>query len=440
MKASFRLTLAFGLVVSFAIGAMGADWPGFRGSRGGVADDGDLPVKWDDGNFLWKTKLPGAGASSPITYGDKIFVTCYSGYGTKLAAGMGGGKGGKGGGGAGSGDMKALRYHLLCIDRAKGEVVWKKDIEPKLPEANFGSFTNQHGYASSTPVTDGERVYVFFGKTGVAAFTLAGEKLWHESVGTATDNWGTAASPIVTDGVVIVNAAIESESLVGLDAKSGKEKWRVKGIAKCWTTPLLVETKDGKNEVVMSLPGKVVAYEPKTGAELWRCNTAGAGGGGYTSSTPVARDGVVYVVTGGKKGESSSVAVKVGGRGDITDSHVLWKKGMGTGIASPVLAGDQLCWVAGLATVLKTNDGSIVTNERLYTGGQEYVSTVSAGGKIFALTRTSGLYVLAGDGKFQELAHNEFKGDDSLFNASPAVSDGKMYIRSNEYLYAIGKK
>lgn len=451
MKTMLRLTLAFAVTAGATAVGLPADWPNFRGVNGGVADDGGLPVKWTASDRLWKSKLPGPGASSPITYGDKIFVTCYSGYGTNLTAGMA--KGGKGGGKGGAdegGDQKKLRYHLLCMNRDSGKLVWQKDVEPKLPEVPFTGFLREHGYTSSTPATDGERVYAFFGKTGVVAFKLTGEKVWQASVGTDTDKWGSGSSLIVHDGIVIVNASIESQALVGLDAKTGQEVWRQKGLSTCWTSPLLVETKDGKHEVVMSLAGKVVGYDPKSGKELWRCQgigggaggggKGGKGGGGYTSSTPVARDGVVYVVGGGGPNPAVSLAVKAGGRGDVNESHVLWRKSLGTGIASPVLQGDNLCWIAGSATVLKASDGSTVAQERLYDSRQEYVSPVVAGDKIFALTRRSGLYVLAGSPKFQELAHNEFDGDNSVFNASPAISDNKLYVRSNEYLCCIGKK
>jgi outer membrane protein assembly factor BamB len=302
----------------------------------------------------------------------------------------------------------------------------------------------EHGYASSTPVTDGERVYAFFGKSGVLAFDLSGKELWRVSVGTNTNamGMGSGASPVLYKDVLIVNAAIESGTLVGLDKRTGKELWRARGLGTSWASPLLVETKDGKPEVVMSLPGKVVGYDPETGKDLWHCQGVGrAGGMGYTSSTPVARDGIVYVTGGGGPGTPAvTLAVRAGGRGDVDKTHVLWRKRVGTGIASPVLSGDYLCWVSGTATWLKLADGATAHKERLYSSTNEYVSAVAAGDKVFALTRFDGLYVLAGGGKFQQLAHNEFAGDRSVFNASPAVSDGRLYLRSNAYLYCIGKK
>ncbi len=454
-----------------------ADWPCFRGPKGGVADDVDLPAQWTKDNVLWKVKLPGLGSSSPITAGDKVFVTCYSGYGTTLTKGFGGGGkggfGGKGGsdkgkggdkgksddkgkggfdkgkGGFGfggpdtGGEQKNLRLLLLCLERATGKILWQKDIPPKLPEFPFNNFNREHGYASSTPVTDGERVYVFFGKTGVLAFDLDGNRLWHVDVGSGTDAWGSAASPILYQDLLIVNAAIESQSLVALNKKSGKEVWRVKGLGKSWSTPVLVQSsppgrgQGGKQELVVSLPGKMAAYDPRTGDELWHCEGIA---GMYTISSPVARDGVVYAMGGGGPTPPMALAVRAGGRGDVTKTHVLWRKKAGTGISSPVLSGDHVCWVAGAAWCLKAADGETAYQERLYDGFGEYVSAVAAGDKIFALTRFDGLFVLAGGGKFQKLGHYDFEGDSSIFNASPAVSNGRLYIRSNNYFYCIGKK
>ncbi|MCI0639193.1 MAG: PQQ-binding-like beta-propeller repeat protein [Gemmataceae bacterium] len=470
-----------------------ADWPGFRGPNGSAAsDDKDLPAQWTKENIHWKLKLPGPGTSSPITTGDKIFVTAYSGYCTSVNKGKGGmgfpgkgfpgkgpggkgfpGKGppGKGGfskGGFGKGDdadaqeQMKLRFVLLCLDRHKGQILWQKEIQPKLPETPASGMILEHGYSSSTPVTDGESVFAFFGKTGVVAFDLAGNKLWQADVGSGKHMWGTASSPVLYKNLVIVNAAMESGALVGLDKKTGKEIWRKKGISPCWTSPLIAETPtkgrtSGKShELILSLPGKIVGYDPETGNELWHCQGIGKGGGagggfggggfggfgaGYTCSTPVAKDGVVYVIGGGgPNGAPTAIAVRAGGNGDVTKSHVVWRQKAGASFASPVVSGDRLHFVAGNAYCLKLDTGEVVYNERLYSGGNEYVSAVAADGKIFALTRTDGVHVLAAGDKFESLAHNEFAGDKSIFNASPAVSSGRLYIRSNEYLYCIGKK
>ncbi|MCI0460607.1 MAG: PQQ-like beta-propeller repeat protein [Gemmataceae bacterium] len=485
MSAVRRFTLAAVVSVSTFVGSLAADWPGFRGANGGVAEEQNLPVKWTQDNILWKIKLPGPGASSPITSGDKVFVTCYTGYGTTISkgggfgggfgkggfdkgkggfgkgkGGFGKGKGGFGKGGFGRGggadaEQQSLRLVVLCYDRHKGAVLWQKEVKPKLPEMSFTGFMREHGYTTSTPATDGERVYVFFGKTGVLAFDMKGKQLWQTDVGSSTNMWGSGSSPILHKDLLIVNAAIESKSLVALDKTTGKEKWRVRGMGTNWSSPVVVKAKDGKYELVLSVPGKIVGHDPDTGKQLWSCEGIGSSGGGggggggfgggfggaYTASTPVVRDDIVYVIGGGGPStRAAALAIRAGGRGDVYKSHVLWRARLGTSVSSPVLSGDYLCWVSGMAVALKASDGKTAYRERLYSDSNEYVSAVASGDKIFALTRTDGLYVLAGGGTFKRLAHYSFPGDSSIFNASPAISNGRMYIRSNAYLYCIGNK
>jgi outer membrane protein assembly factor BamB len=312
----------------------------------------------------------------------------------------------------------------------------------------------EHGYASSTPASDGKCLIVFFGKSGVIAFDLQGNQLWQADVGSETHMWGTASSPVIHQDMVIVNACIESKALVGLDKKTGKEIWRAKSIGTCWGSPALVETKDGKTEVVMNWAGKIVGYDPLTGKELWHCDGIGAGGGGggfggggfgggfggYSSTTPVAKDGVVYAIGGGGPMPGAAIAVKAGGSGDVSQSHVLWRQKSGASTCSPVIVGDRLCWVDGMLHCLSLEDGKSMQKDRLYDSRGEYVSAVATGNKLFALTRFDGLFVLDAADKFAKLDRYEFTGDKSIFNASPAVSNGRLYLRSNEYLYCIGKK
>ena len=463
MNSMYRMLVA----VTGLLGALGTlaagDWPGFRGAKGGASDAQDLPAKLTTENVLWKVKLPGAGTSSPIILDDKIFLTANAGYGTSISKGMmGGGFGGKGKGGfpgkgkggfpgkggADAGDQSRLKLLVLCLDRASGKIVWEREVKPKLPETAFSGMMREHSYASATPVTDGKNIYAFFGKSGVHAFDLEGKQLWSADVGTATHMWGTAASPVVFKDVLIINAAIESKSLIGLDKNSGKQLWNKTGLGTTWSTPVIVETKDGTHECVVNNPGKIAAYDPETGKELWTCQgVTGSGGGGggfgggaYTASTPVARDGVVYAIGGGGPTPAAALAVKSGGRGDVTKSHVLWRAKAGATNCSPVLTGDQLCFVDGSVTCLNLADGKITYKERLYSARNEYVSAVTAGDKVYALTRNDGLFVFTGGGKFEKISHLDFPGDASVFNASPAISDGRLYLRSNEYLYCVGKK
>lgn len=420
------------------IQAVVADWPGFRGDGSAISNAKDLPAAIEMDNILFKVKLPGLGASSPIVIGDRLFLTCYSGYGNKLTEGF------KSGGFLDKpkkDDQSALRLWVLCFDRNKGDVLWKKEIEPKLPEAPFANFLREHGYASSTPVSDGQRLYVFFNKTGLFAFDLEGKQLWHKDVGEGTHEWGSATSPVLSNKTVIINAAIESKTVIGFDKVSGKELWRVKDIPPCWTSPVVVSLEGGKQEVVLSAPGKVLGIDPDTGEELWQCQGLGGGGiSGATCSTPTVQGDKLFIMSAGPSTPPTMLAIKAGGRGDVTKTHLLWKQKAGSGICSPVAHGGFVYFVDGSANCLDAESGKVVYKERLYDGRGEYASPVVADGKIFALTRFDGLFTLATGTKFTQLGHKPFEEDRSQFNSTPALAGNRMYLRSNEWLYCVGKK
>jgi outer membrane protein assembly factor BamB len=200
--------------------------------------------------------------------------------------------------------------------------------------------------------------------------------------------------------LLLVNASVESSSLVALDKSSGKEVWRTKGLLDTWSTPTLVALPRGSHEVVLNTPDALLGFDPATGEKHWQCEGLG---GSAATSTPVARDGVVYVTGSGVEG-AATMAVRAGGRGDVTKTHVLWKQKEGVGICSPVLDGDYLYWVSGRACCLNARTGEVVFRERLYQARQEYASAVAAGGKLFAFTRRNGAFVLAGNGRFERLA------------------------------------
>jgi outer membrane protein assembly factor BamB len=411
-------------LLTFVITPLRADWPSFRGPGGlGVSSDTAVPLTWGPkDNVVWKTKLPGNGTSSPIVWKDRVYLTGYTDYGL-----IGKGKGG---------DVAKLKRHLLCVDRKTGAIIWRKDVATKMPETDFNNYINEHGYASSTPVTDGERIYVFFGRTGVLAFDLDGKELWQTEVGQYLNSWGSASSPILYRDKVIVNAAVERSSLVALDKKTGKEVWRVKGLRDCWSTPLVVEVPGGKDEIVLGTPGLLIGVDPENGEKLWHCDATGTA---TASSTPIARAGIVYAMVAGFNGRNF-IAIKAGGRGDVTKTHVLWEQPKaGANHTSPVLVGDRLYYVSGQVYCLDAKTGKLVYQQRLYDTRMEYVSPVAVGDKIIAFTRTSGAYVFSTGDKFVQHAHNDL-GDSSVFNASPALSGGQLFIRSNEYLYCIGKK
>jgi outer membrane protein assembly factor BamB len=415
--------IAPGLVLSYSLLAAAADWPQFRGPGGlGVAPakEKDLPAKWDDDtNVAWKAELPGPGSASPIVVGDRVLVTCYSGYGVPNKKG---------------GDLKDLRRHLLCFNRA-GKLLWKKEVAAQVEDSTYSPpYITMHGYASSTPTSDGKNVYVFFGVAGVLAYDLDGNELWRRSVGTDTDGWGSGSSPVLHKDLVIVNAAIESGSLVALHKDTGKPAWTAKGLSRSWSTPTLVDA-GSRKELVVNLPGKFRAYDPDAGRELWNClGTRDF----YVCPEVIAHDGVVYAI-GGR--DYNGVAVKAGGQGEVKE---LWRVKRGSNVGSPVYHDGYLYWAhegQGVVYCVKAADGTLVYDKRLAPEpGRIYASATYGDGKIYYVSREKGVYVVAASPTFELLAHNTFKSDSSVFNASPAIADGQLFLRSDRYLYCIGKR
>jgi outer membrane protein assembly factor BamB len=429
MRQFYRTVLWLILAVCVLAGGTGlsareqsADWPQFRGAGGHATSAATgLPLTWStQDNVLWKTALPGPGASSPIVVGERIFVTCYSGYGV---------------GGSGQGIMDQLKLHVVCVDRGSGEIRWDREVTPHLPEQ--ARIREDHGYASSTPVAEPDRVYVFFGKSGVLAFDFDGNPLWRTEVGSQVHGWGSGASPVLFGDLVIVNASVESESLVALDKRTGKQVWRVRGIRDAWNTPVLVPLQDGVQELVVAMPRKVMGFDPATGDALWSCANDITW---YIAPTMVARDGVIWSL-GGRSGVAA-VALRAGGRGDVTATHRLWTGERGSNVPSPVLHEGYLYWMNennGIAFCAEAMTGRIVYDERIARAGQVYASPVLADGRLYYVARNGRTFVVAAAPKYELLAVNDL-GDGSTFNASPAVAGNRLLLRSDKFLYCLGLK
>jgi outer membrane protein assembly factor BamB len=421
MKPTRRILLVLAVLGTCSL--IGADWTEFRGPGGqGISAEKDLPSEWSSQkNIIWKTPLPGPGTSSPITVGKRIFLTSYTGYALDVAK---------------PGMMEDLRRHVLCLDRGNGKVIWSKEFQPVLPEHKYAGEGSYHGYSSSTPISDGERLYVFFGKSGVYCFDLDGNQCWQVSVGTGINGWGSAASPLLYKNLLIVNASVESGSLVALNKADGKEVWRTKGIQSAWNTPVLVKAPSGDTELVISVQNRLLGFDPETGKELWNAD----GVHRYVCPSVVAHDGVVYAIGGGH----TSLAVKAGGRGDVTKTHVVWRESKGSNVGSPVYHDGHIYWASdggGVVYCQEAATGKIVYQQRLEpASGLIYASPVLADGKIYYVSQHKGTYVVAAKPKFELLARNVFEDDSSRTNASPAVSDGQLLLRTDQNLYCIGKK
>ena len=416
--------------------AVAEDWPRFRGPMGsGVANSGTaVPSTWSPkANLAWKVEMPGPGASSPIIVGNKAFVTCYSGYGLDQSN---------------PGELENLVRHLVCVDMQTGKKLWQKDVKVVLPEDPYsGIGVTAHGYASHTPVSDGKNVYAFFGKSGVHAFDMDGNKLWSAEVGKESDptRWGSSSSPIVFDNLVIVTASAESQSIVALDKSSGKEVWRqeAKGLDGMWGTPALVKIDDNRTDLVMCVSKELWGLNPKTGKMRWLADATGA----QNAYSSIIQDGSrVFAVTGRGGG---SVAVDAGGSGDISKTNTVWTGGVSGSFASPVRHESKIYAIArGIVTVMDTDTGEQLERLRLkggeQTGGRfgslDYPSPIVVGDRLFYMNGSGQMYVFALGDKMEQLAVNKVTNDKEIFWGTPAVSNDKLVIRSSENLYCVADK
>jgi hypothetical protein len=390
----------------------------FRGPNGqGIDSESKPPTQWSQTeNLAWKIPLPGPGASSPIVWKDRIYLTYHTGF---FIPGQPGGS------------QEDLRRHLIAIQTKDGSILWKKELVAKLPEQDK---IRDHGFAASTPAADNDAVYTFFGKSGVYAFDHSGKELWQADVGSRTNGWGSAASPILYKDLLIINASVESDSLIVLDRKTGKQKWAVQGIKESWNTPIILQLPGGRTELVLAIQGKILAFDPSTGKELWFCKTDITW---YMVPSLVHEDGIVYCL-GGRSG-IAGLAVKAGGSGDVTATHRLWTSNKGSNVSSPVVFKGHLYWTheqQGIAYCAKADTGKIVYEERLPRAGQFYSSALLANGNLYYLSRDGKTFLLPAQPKFQNPTINDLS-DRSIFNGTPVPLENKLLIRSDKFLYCI---
>ena len=412
------------------------DWPRFRGPLGNAVagDSNSVPSTWSpSANLDWKTELPGPGASSPIIVNGRVLVTCYSGYGLSQET---------------PGNIEDLVRHLVCVDLQTGKKLWQRDVPVSLPEDPYsGIGVTAHGYASHTPVSDGQNVYAFFGKSGVHAFDLDGNKLWDAEVGKESDpaKWGSSSSPIVYQDIVIVTASAESQAIIGIDKKTGEEVWRqeAKGLDGMWGTPSLVQVDNDRTELVMCVAKELWGMDPRTGKLLWYADATGA----EQAYSSVILDGKrVFAFTGRGGG---SIALDAGGRGDVGESNTVWTGRDSARFASPVQHGSRLYLVAeNILKVVDAETGERIDQFRLRgaerTGGRfgslDYPSPVIVGDRLFYLNGSGQMYVFALGEETEQIALNRFTTDKELFWGSPAVSDGRLVVRSSNHLYCVADR
>lgn len=426
-----RTALLFVPLALCAVAAKGEDWLGFRGvSNSGISSTAKIPESWgDQKNLKWKVQIPGAGSSSPIVVGDKVFVTAYSGYGVNGEADS----------------LEKLKRHLICYNKSNGTQIWAKEVASDANEDPYRGYITEHGYASSTPVSDGEMVYVFFAKTGVLAFNMSGEQVWKKSLGTRSNSrsWGSASSPVLYKNLVIVNAADEARAIIALDKKTGKEVWKAPAetLDLSFNTPLLVKGEGDKSELVIAVPNEVWGLNPDSGKLQWYAQVPIDGN---VSPSLIAHEGVVYACGGFQR--KGSAAVKIGGMGDVSKTHVLWTSQYTSYVPSPLYYDGHLYWVNqnGVAHCVNAKTGELLFQERLTVEGgaraRLYASVSLAKNRIVVVTRNAGTFILDAATKFKQIANNRFEGDTSQFNGSPAFSGNQMFLRSDKFLYCVESK
>jgi outer membrane protein assembly factor BamB len=406
---------AVGLFLAVLAGsAVAADWPRFRGPNGtGASDDADLPVQWSAGQgVLWKAALPGVGHSSPVVAGGKVYLQSASEDGRQRL--------------------------LLCLDAGSGKELWRYQTP-----AQRGHTHTRNTLASSTPAVEGRRVFaVFWDGRGVrlAAFDTKGSCLWQRDLGPFRSQHGPGFSPVVVDGMVMVNNDQDgSAELLAFDAASGKPMWRSQRQAyrACYSTPFVRDLPGGGRELLVVSTAAISGYDPATGEEHWHCNWPPARMPLRTVSSAVLADGVIVATAGDGAGDRLCVAVKPGVTGDVTATNLLWEDRKAFPYVPSVLAhGKHVYSVndAGFAACHVARTGEMVWQHRLGPGVT--ASPVLAGGKVFAVTEDGEVVVYRAAPRFELLGRSRL--GEPVY-ASPAVADNRLYVRGTRHLFCIGK-
>ena len=417
----------FVVVVSFlAAGIQAANWPSWRGPNGsGVAPEANLPLQWSaTENVRWKAALPDRGNSSPIVWRDRVFVTQTI--------------------------EKEHRLVVMCFNRADGKVLWQSGTTYSQKDPTHDA----NPYSSSSPVTDGERVIAWFGSAGIYCYDFNGKELWRRDLGKQNHQWGYAASPIIHGDLCILNFGPGDRTfLTALDKKTGKSLWKVdvpqvapkvrtdgfagqrNGVSGSWSTPLVINV-NGRDELIVSFPEQIRAFDPKTGTELWVCD----GLNPLVYSSPIYGDGVI-VAMGGFQG--TSVAVKPGGTGNVTATHRLWKRErnknqLGTGVIHEGYF--YVLDTPGIAECIELTTGKLIREKRvsgLGSNNESWSSMVLSGDKIYILNQSGDTIILKASPTFDLIGVNSIGNE--LTNASLAASEGQLFIRTHQNLWCVGE-
>jgi outer membrane protein assembly factor BamB len=396
------------LFLGQAGGVLAEDWPCWRGPRlDGTSLETNVPVYWNaTSNIAWKTELPGAGHASPIIYGDRVFTV------SALA--------------------DTQERLLLCLDRKTGELLWKQ----KVLSAPFEQKHELNSFASSTPATDGERIYVSFldrDHMFAAAYDFQGKELWNNRPGPFSSMHGFCSSPLIYRDKVILNGDHDGDSyLVALSRTDGRMIWKTarENHTRSYCAPLIREMA-GRQQMVLSGDKCVASYDPEEGERRWVID----GPTEQFVASPVysEKTGLVYI-TGGFPAHHI-LAIRPNGTGNVTGTHIVWRTTKGAAyVPSPIIAGDYFLVVSdsGVAYCFEAANGNVAWTERL---GVEHASLVSAEGRVYFLNDRGVMNVVKPGPQFVRLAENDL--GESFF-ASPAISRGQIFLRGEKHLFCIG--
>jgi outer membrane protein assembly factor BamB len=441
MIRAVKLGTILALALSGSI--LAADWPQWRGPNGtGAVDEKDLPVRWSaTENIAWKARIGGLGVSSPIVSGDRVIVTSQVGAGVRregnhprLAQGAAASTAGERilerSGAAASGTT----FIIEAFNRADGHRAWEYRIEAIGP---LQGVHDKHNLASPSPVTDGQLIYAWFGTGQVVALDMNGKLAWQRHLGTEFGSfdivWGHSSSPtLYQDMLFLLCDHAPASYLLAVDKKTGTDRWRVdrgKGRSS-YSTPFIAQSASGA-ELIVNSSERVDAYDPRTGAFLWHVGNTNQ----FPIPSPTFNNGVLYLSRGYRSGPY--MAVRTGGRGDVSASHVVWDVPTGAPYISSLVYDKGLLYMAsdvGAVSVIDAETGKRLWQERV--DGLFTASPVAADGKVYFVSETGEVVVLRGGREPQVLARNDL-GERLL--ASPAISNGQIFLRSDGSLFAIGK-
>ncbi len=455
---AFAVAISAATMIAASGAAMAAsdNWPQWRGpTQNGVAPKANPPTKWSETeNIKWKVKVPGEGHATPIIWGDRVYLQAAVPTGKKVEPAVvaapaepppgnrppgGEGRGGRGGGrGFGGGKpTEELKFTLICLDRATGKTLWQKVAKEGLPHEGHHP---TGAFASSSPVTDGEHVWAYFGSQGLHCYDWNGNLKWSQDLGDmrVANSFGEGSSPALHGDTIVVNWDHEGEDfIVALDKRTGKNIWRVgRDERTTWSTPYVVEHA-GKAQVVTTATGKVRSYDLGTGEQVWEH----AGLTRNSIPSPVSADGIVYVMSGFQG--SALYAIKLGKTGDLTDSDsVVWKHAKSTPyVPSPLLVDGKLYFFSSNNEVLscfnaKTGEVTIDA-ERIAGLKGIYASPIAASGRVYLVGRNGATVVLKASGALETLATNVLE---ESFDASPAAVGNELFLRGHSNLYCIAEK